>query len=187
MFYYQEMSRIGKLPVVIPEGVEVKQEWNIIVVKWPKGSLEQALPEWVKINIEESTLNVTIVSEEYKNFWWLTRSLIFNMVEGVTKGYEKKLQVIGVGYTAQVQGQTLTLKLWLSHPVYHTIPEGITALIEKDPKWNDMVVLQWIDKQLIGEQAAKIKAYRKPEPYKWKGIRYFGEHITLKAGKTAGK
>jgi len=187
VFYYQEMSRIGKLPIAIPEWVTVKQEGSILTIAGPKGTLQQKVVEWVKIDIQDAEVKVSLVQEECKNFWGLMRSLIANMIEGVTKWYEKKLQVIGVGYSAQAQGQKLTLKLWLSHPVYHTVPDGITVSTEKDPKWNDVIVLQGIDKQLVWEQAAKIKAYRKPEPYKGKWIRYFGEHIALKAGKTAGK
>jgi len=181
------MSRIGKLPITIPEGVEVTQEGNVVTVKWPKWTLKQTIPQGVKIALSDTEIVVSIVSDEYKNFWGLVRSLLFNMVEWVTKGYEKKLQVIGVGYSAQIQGKKLILKLWLSHPVEHIIPDWIAASVGKDPKWNDMVILEGIDKQLIWEQAAKIKAYRKPEPYKGKWIRYFGEHIALKAGKTAGK
>lgn len=109
------------------------------------------------------------------------------MVVGVSKGYEKKLHVIGVGYNAKAQGQKLILSLGYSHPVEHTLPTGITATAEKDPKGNDIVTIIGIDKQLVGEQAAKIRGYRLPEPYKGKGVRYFGEHIKLKAGKTAGK
>ena len=120
-------------------------------------------------------------------FWGLTRSLVANMVEGVAKGFEKKLQVLGVGYNAKVQGRTLILNLGYSHPINHELPQGIDAVVEKDPKGNDMVVITGIDKQLVGEQAAKIRSYRKPEPYKGKGVRYFGEHIKMKAGKTASK
>ena len=181
------MSRIWKLPVVIPEGVTVTLENNVVTVKGPKGELQQSVPAGVVVTINEAEVVVTIISDEHKNLWGLMRSLIFNMVEGVTKGYEKKLQVIWVWYAAQAQGQKLTLKLGLSHPVIHEVPAGVQVSVDKDPKGNDMVVLQSIDKQLVGEQAAKIKAYRKPEPYKGKGIRYLGEHIKLKAGKTAGK
>lgn len=107
------------------------------------------------------------------------------MVVGVTTGYEKKLHVIGVGYAAKAQGKNLVLSLGYSHPVNHALPEGITASIEKDPKGSDIVTLQGIDKQLLGEHAARIRSYRKPEPYKGKGVRYVGEYIKMKAGKTA--
>lgn len=181
------MSRIGKLPIEIVEGVTVTYQDRMVTVKWPKWELQQTIPEGVNIVIEDKEVQVSIISNEYKNYWWLMRSLIFNMVEWVTKGYEKKLLVLGVGYAAQAQGQKLVLKLGLSHPVEHMVPSGVTISTEKDAKGNDIVILQGIDKQLVGEQAAKIKAYRKPEPYKGKGIRYLGEHISLKAGKTASK
>lgn len=180
------MSRIGKLPIAIPEGVTISQTDAGVVVKWPKGELTQVIPEGVVLTIGDEVL-VTITSDEYKNLWGLMRTLIYNMTVWVTKGYEKKLQVLGVGYSAKAQGQKLTLNLGLSHPVYHEVPVGISVAVDKDPKGNDMVVLQGIDKQLVGEQAAKIKSYRKPEPYKGKGIRYFGEYIKIKPGKTAGK
>lgn len=180
------MSRIGKLPIVIPEGVTITQQDAVVTVKWPKGELTQSVPEGVVVTIGDEVV-VTIVADDYKNLRWLMRTLIFNMVEGVTNGFEKKLQVLGVWYSAKVQGQKIILQLGLSHPVHHEVPDGITAQVDKDPKGNDMIILQGIDKQLVGEQAAKIKAYRKPEPYKWKGIRYLGEYVKIKAGKTAGK
>lgn len=180
------MSRIGKLPIVIPEGVTISQKNDIVTVKGPKWELTQTIPTWVVVTIADEVV-VSVTSDEYKNFWGLIRTLIFNMTEGVTKGFEKKLQVIGVGYSAKAQGQKLTLNLWLSHPVLHDVPALVTVAVDKDPKGNDMVVLTSIDKQLVGEQAAKIKAYRKPEPYKGKGIRYLGEYIKIKPGKTAGK
>lgn len=180
------MSRIGKLAIVIPEGVTVSLTDAVVTVKGPKGELTQTIPEGVVVDITEEVV-VSITSDDHKNLWGLIRTLIFNMVEGVTTWFEKKLQVIGVGYSAKAQGQKLTLQLGLSHPVIHEVPATVTVTVDKDPKGNDMVVLQSIDKQLVGEQAAKIKAYRKPEPYKGKGIRYFGEYIKIKAGKTAGK
>ena len=180
------MSRIGKLPIAIPEGVAISQADDVVTVKGPKWELTQTIPAWVVITIADEVV-VSITADEHKNLWGLIRTLIFNMTEWVTKWFEKKLQVIGVWYSAKAQGQKLTLNLWLSHPVYHDVPAGVSVAVDKDPKGNDMVVLTSIDKQLVGEQAAKIKAYRKPEPYKWKGIRYFGEYIKIKPGKTAGK
>ena len=180
------MSRIGTLPITILEGVTVSQADSVVTVKGPKGELTQSIPEGVIVKIADE-VEVSITGDEHKNLWGLIRTLIFNMIEGVTNGFEKKLQVLGVGYSAKAQGQKLTLNLGLSHPVYHEAPAGISVTVDKDPQGNDMVILQGIDKQLIGEQAAKIKAYRKPEPYKGKGIRYFGEYIKIKPGKTAGK
>jgi len=180
------MSRIGKLPIVIPEWVTVSQADGVVSVKWPKWELTQRIPAGVVVAIADE-VTVSTTSDEHKNLWGLMRTLIFNMTEGVTTWFEKKLQVIGVWYSAKAQGQKLTLNLGLSHPVLHEVPDGVNVTVDKDPKGNDMVVLQSIDKQLVGEQAAKIKAYRKPEPYKGKGIRYLGEYIKIKAGKTAGK
>ena len=180
------MSRIGKLPITIPEGVTISQAASVVSVKGPKGELTQSVPYGVEIAIADEVI-VSIIADEYKNLRGLMRSLIYNMTVGVTEGYEKKLQVLGVGYSAKAQGKKLTLQLGLSHPVEHVVPDGVDVTVEKDPQGNDMVVLKSIDKQLVGEQAAKIKAYRKPEPYKGKGIRYFGEYIKIKPGKTAGK
>lgn len=180
------MSRIGKLPIIIPAWVTITQANEIITVKGPKGELTQTIPTWVIVTIWEDVI-VTISSDEHKNLWWLMRTLIFNMTEWVTNWFVKKLQVLGVWYSAKSQGQRLTLNLWLSHPVYHDVPDLVTVSVDKDPKGNDMVVLESIDKQLVWEQAAKIKAYRPPEPYKGKWIRYFGEFIKIKPGKTAGK
>ena len=143
--------------------------------------------EGVTVEQNENELVVSISSDDHKNFWGLTRSLLANMVEGVTNGFEKKLLVIGVGYSAKAQGKKLVLNLGYSHPIDHELPEGVTATVEKDPKGNDMVVVQGIDKQKVGEVAAKIRSYRKPEPYKGKGVRYSDEYVRMKAGKTATK
>jgi len=154
-------------------------------VKGPKGSLQQTLPHGVIVDIKDGSVEVSVSTSEHNNLWGLVRTLINNMVVGVTTGYEKKLHVIGVGYAAKAQGKNLVLSLGYSHPVNHALPEGITASIEKDPKGSDIVTLQGIDKQLLGEHAARIRSYRKPEPYKGKGVRYVGEYIKMKAGKTA--
>ncbi len=181
------MSRIGKLPVVIPEGVTVTIADGIVAVKWPKGELSQSITPWVTVVQKENEVHVSIEDNQYKAFWGLMRALINNMVVWVTDGYEIKLQVIGVWYTAKTQGQKLLLGLWYSHPIEHELPPIITAVVDKDPKGNDMVILTSIDKQLVWEHAAKIRSYRKPEPYKWKWVRYFGEQIKMKAWKTATK
>ncbi len=183
------MSRIGKKPIVIPDGVEVNldQQSNYIRVKWPKGELEFRWPQGVIVTKEENIIKVNIEDEIYKNLWWLVRTLINNMVEGVTKWFEKKLLVVWVGYSAKVQWDKLILNLGYSHPIEYKIPEGIKISTEKDQKWNDIIVVSWIDKQLVGQVAAVIRSFRKPEPYKGKWIRYIDEVIKLKAGKQAKK
>ena len=183
------MSRIGKKPVLIPEGVniELKSDERYIKVKWPKWELEYKWPEWVIVSLEDNKILVNIEDEDYKNLWWLVRTLINNMIEWVTKGFQKKLVVVGVWYNAKVQWNKLVLNLWYSHPVEYEIPEGISITTEKDTKWNDVIVVSWIDKQLVGQTAAVIRSFRKPEPYKGKWIRYIDEVIKLKAGKQAKK
>ncbi|USN55995.1 MAG: 50S ribosomal protein L6 [Candidatus Peribacteria bacterium] len=162
------MSRIGKLPIDLTDGATVAIAGSSIKVTGPKGSLDLTLLEGVFVRQEENQILVSIEDDKSLAYWGLTRSLLANMVEGVTKGFSKKLQVLGVGYNAKVQGKTLVLNLGYSHPINHSLPQGIDATVEKDPKGNDMVVLSGIDKQLVGEQAAKIRGYRKPEPYKGK-------------------
>jgi len=179
------MSRIWKLPVPIVDGVTVDIKDSTVSVKGPKGELSYTYLEWVQVKVQGSDVIVTIDADEYKNLRGLTRTLISNMVEWVTNGFEKKLLVLWVWYAAKVQGKMLELKLGYSHPIHHPLPEGITADIEQDPKGETVVVISGIDKQLVGEQAAKIRSYRKPEPYKGKWVRYLWEFIQMKAGKTA--
>jgi len=181
------MSRIGKLPITIPAGAEMNFADGIATAKGPKGTLTYTLPEGVRVQKEESQLIVSIVSEEYKNMRGLVRTLLSNMVIGVTTGYEKKLHVLGVGYNAKLQGKKLILNLGYSHPIEYDLPEIVSASIEKDAKGADIVTLHSCDKQLVGEIAAKLRVLRLPEPYKGKGVRYFGEYVKQKAGKTAGK
>lgn len=181
------MSRIGKSPITIPAGVEVTYQDSVVSVKWPKGSLSYTHLDAVGVNIEDNVITVELLDPSKKNMWGLTRTLIANMIEGVDKWFEKKLHVIGVGYNVKAQWSKLTLNLGYSHPIEYTLPETVAAAVDKDPKWNDIVTLTSPNKQLVGEVAAKIKAMRKPEPYKWKGVRYFGERIKMKAGKTAVK
>lgn len=137
--------------------------------------------------ITENELVVSIEDDSKKNLWGLSRTLIANMVEGVSNGYEKKLHILGVGYSAKMQGNTIQLALGFSHPVVFNLPSDVTASVDKDPKGNDIITLISINKESIGETAAKIRKLRAPEPYKGKGIRYFGEQIKLKAGKAAKK
>lgn len=181
------MSRIWKLPIVIPEWVEVKIQDRKVDVKWPKGELSRELAQGVKISQKDNTLIVEIDSDEIKNLWGLSRTLVANMIEWVVSGFEKKLLILWVGYNAKVQGQQLVLNLGYSHPINFDIPSGISMAMEKDPKWNEVIAISWTDKQLVGQIAAKVRWFRAPEVYKGKWIRYIDEVIKLKAGKTAKK
>ncbi|KPU26773.1 50S ribosomal protein L6 [Caloranaerobacter sp. TR13] len=177
------MSRIGLKPIAIPAGVEVKlSDNNYIVVKGPKGQLEQQLHRDMKINIENNEITVVRPTEnkKHKSLHGLTRTLIANMIEGVTKGYSKTLEIVGVGYRAQKQGNKLVLNLGFSHPVEMEAPEGI----EIEVPANNKIIVKGIDKQKVGNYAAVIRELKKPEPYKGKGIRYEGEIIRRKEGKT---
>jgi len=178
------MSRIGKMPVAIPAGVTVDlAEGNLITVKGPKGTLQRKLVDDMNIAIEAGEVIVTRPSDlkRHKSLHGLTRTLIANMVEGVTNGYKKVLEIQGVGYRAAKAGDKLTLSLGYSHPVEMTDPEGITSSVEAN-----RITVEGIDKEKVGQFAAEIRIKRPPEPYKGKGIRYQGEHVRRKAGK-AGK
>lgn len=185
------MSRIGKLPIQLPDKVEVNIKSNKITVKWPKWELSYEFLPQVNVELVEEDWKkqvvVKLIDANYPNFWGLTRALIANMVEWVSNWFKKELLVIGVGYNAKLQWKKLVLNLWYSHPVEYEIPSDVQIKIEKWPKWEDMIVIEWIDKQRVGEIAAKIRSFRQPEPYKGKGIRYKDEIIKLKAWKTAKK
>lgn len=177
------MSRIGKKPVAIPAGVEVKvDENNLVTVKGPKGELQGQISKLVKVEMKEDGLEVTRDSDERtaRSQHGLARTLIANMVEGVSQGFERKLVMEGVGYRAEKKGNTLVMQLGYSHPVEMEDPEGITT---ETPDATTILV-KGIDKSLVGNYAANIRAWRAPEPYKGKGIRYDGEHIRRKEGKT---
>lgn len=177
------MSRIGLKPIDVPAGVEIKiEENNLVKVKGPKGELSEKIDVSMKINVNENVITVERPTEnkKHKSLHGLSRTLIANMIEGVTKGYEKKLEIVGVGYRAQKQGKKLVLNLGFSHPVEMEDPEGITV---EAPNQTELVV-KGISKQLVGNYAAKIRAWREPEPYKGKGIRYAGERVRRKEGKT---
>ena len=176
------MSRIGKLPVAIPSGVKISLDGNMMTVTGPKGSLSQPLHERMTIAVETDQIKVSRPSESKQDsaLHGLTRALINNMVMGVTAGFKKDLEINGVGYRAEISGKTLTLSLGYSHPVVYELPEGISVEIEKQTKLS----VSGIDKQLVGSAAAKIRSFRKPEPYKGKGIKYADERIMRKAGKT---
>jgi large subunit ribosomal protein L6 len=177
------MSRIGKKPIEIPEGVTVDLGPGRVSVKGPKGELSEAVSTEMKVELQDGTLTVERPTDrgEHRATHGLTRSLIANMVDGVTNGYEKRLEIQGVGYRARLQGKQLELAVGYSHPVSITPPEGIEFEVPQPTE----VVVRGIDKQLVGEIAARIRKQRPPEPYKGKGIRYAGEHVRRKVGKRA--
>lgn len=177
------MSRIGRKPITVPAGVEVKVDGaNVVTVKGPKGTLTQAIHPNMTIEVTGAEINVTRPNDEKENraLHGLSRTLIANMVEGVTKGYEKKLEVNGVGYRVAKEGKKLVMNLGYSHPVVMTEIDGVTF---ETPDANTIFV-KGIDKQLVGQIAAQVREKRPPEPYKGKGIKYADEHIRRKAGKT---
>lgn len=182
------MSRIGKLPIIIPSGVIVeKRPENVIYVKGPKGELSLPIRENIKVEIADGKVTLTRSSEQKldRSLHGLSRTLIANMVLGVTKGFSKQLEIQGVGYRASLQGSKLVLALGYSHPIEFVPPQGITISIDAEKK--NILTISGTNKQTIGEVAAKIRSYRKPEPYKGKGIRYVGEVVVRKAGKAASK
>jgi large subunit ribosomal protein L6 len=177
------MSRIGRKPIILPDGVSVELAPGRVSVKGPKGELEQTISPEMTIEREDGTLTVQRPTDrgEHRALHGLTRSLIANMVEGVTDGYEKRLEIQGVGYRAQLKGSTLELALGFSHPVSVQAPEGIEFEVPQATE----IVVRGIDKQLVGQVAADIRKRRPPEPYKGKGIRYRGEYVARKVGKRA--
>ncbi len=180
------MSRIGRLPIDIPAGVEVKiEEGNKVTVKGPKGTLEKCLPVEMTIKVEDNQVVVTRPNDlkKMKSLHGLTRSLIANMITGVSEGYEKKLEINGVGYRAQKKGKEITFNLGFSHPVVMTDPEGIETVMEGQ----NVIIVKGIDKEKVGQYAAEIRELRKPEPYKGKGIKYADEVIRRKVGKSGAK
>ena len=184
------MSRIGKAPISLPDKVEVSvSNGNLVTVKGPKGTLTQQIDPDLKVSVEDGTLSVTRPTDQkrHRSVHGLYRSLIANMVEGVTNGYTKEMELIGVGYRADNTGQLLTLTLGYSHPIMFALPEEVKVETISQKGKPPVVKLTSIDKQLLGQTAAKIRAFRKPEPYKGKGIRFKGEEVRRKAGKTAAK
>jgi large subunit ribosomal protein L6 len=177
------MSRIGRQPVTIPDGVSVDVKPDAVTVKGPKGELSQHVSREMKVSVDDGTLTVERPTDrgEHRALHGLTRSLIANMVEGVTDGFERRLEIQGVGYRAQLKGKALELALGYSHPVGMPAPEGIEFEVPQPTE----IVVRGIDKQLVGETAARIRKSRPPEPYKGKGIRYAGEQVTRKVGKRA--
>ncbi len=177
------MSRVGKKPIGLPEGVEVKINKGTVEVTGPKGNLSGEVNQDIKLDIKDGQLTVSRPNDSkyYKSLHGLYRSLLNNMVEGVTKGFEKKLEIVGVGYKAEMSKGRLSLQLGYSHPIVFLPPEGVEVVVA-DPT---NISVRGIDKHLVGQVAAKIRSFRPPEPYKGKGIKYVGEYIRRKAGKTA--
>lgn len=178
------MSRIGRLPIPVPENVEIKFEDGMIRVKGPKGELSAPISDEMIIEQEKGQLVVKRPSDSirHRSLHGLTRSVINNLVQGVTQGFSKSLEIIGVGYKAEKRASGVVLNLGFSHPIYFVPPKGVTVDVPAPTK----VVVSGIDKVLVGQVAAKIRSFRPPEPYKGKGVRYEGEEVRRKAGKTAG-
>ena len=177
------MSRVGQAPITVPSGVEVRLSGNDVSVKGPKGQLDRQLPKGIAIEQSDGELKVTRSDESntQKALHGLARSLVANMILGVTEGYEKRLEIHGVGYRAQKQGNDLELSVGFSHVVRKAAPSGIEFEVPQPTR----ITVRGIDKELVGQTAAEIRAIKKPEPYKAKGIRYEGEHVRRKAGKAA--
>lgn len=184
------MSRIGSAIIDLPKGVTIDvNKSNLVTVKGPKGELKQQIDPDLSLEINDGTVQVTRPTDQkrHRSVHGLYRSLVNNMIEGVTEGFVKELELVGVGYRASNTGQLLELTLGYSHPIYFLLPDEVKVETITEKGKNPIVKIESIDKQLIGQVAAKIRAFRKPEPYKGKGIRFKGEQIRTKAGKTAAK
>ena len=177
-----EMSRIGKQPIALPAGVKVEVKDGWVSVKGKGGALQRPLLEGVLVDVTDARVTVTRTSDDKRSrsYHGLMRTLVANMVEGVSKGFEKKLEIVGIGYRSELKGSSLALYLGYSHPIDFPLPKGISAEVEKQT----LVTIKGIDKELVGQTAAKIRDLRKPDPYKGKGVRYAGEVLRKKAGKT---
>lgn len=182
------MSRIGKLPINLPKGVSVEiNDSNVISVKGPLGELKQNIAKDIKVEVENNSIIVTRPSESkiHKSLHGLTRALIANMVTGVSEGFKKELELVGVGFQAQAKGQLLEMSLGYSHDIILELPEEVKVETKTERRSNPIITLTCTDKQLIGHVAAKIRSLRPPEPYKGKGIKFVGEQLRRKAGKSA--
>jgi large subunit ribosomal protein L6 len=179
------MSRVGKLPIHLPPGVTVDHRDGRITVRGPKGTMERVIHPKVQVTINSDAITVAPrdLSREARALWGLTRALLNNMVVGVTQGFQKELEIVGIGYRVEQKGNTLLFSLGYSHPIEFELPKGIEAKVDKQTR----ITLQGIDKELVGQTAAKVREFRRPEPYKGKGIRYLGEAIRHKVGKGGGK
>ncbi|MDR1114651.1 MAG: 50S ribosomal protein L6 [Tannerella sp.] len=183
------MSRIGKLPIQIPAGVTITQKDGIVTVKGPKGELSQAVNPDIKVNVNDGVLTVERPTDErhHRALHGLYRALINNMVVGVSGGYKKELELVGVGYRASSTGQLLELSLGYTHNIYLELPAEIKIETKSERNKSPLIILESADKQLLGQVCAKIRSFRKPEPYKGKGIKFVGEVIRRKSGKSAAK
>ncbi|MCK9342597.1 MAG: 50S ribosomal protein L6 [Massilibacteroides sp.] len=183
------MSRIGKLPISVPAGVTVSVKDEVVTVKGTKGELTQKVDSRIKVSVKDDSVELSRGSEakEEKALHGLYRSLINNMIIGVSIGYKKELELVGVGYRASNQGQVLDLSLGFTHNIYLMLPAEVKIETKSERNKNPLILLESCDKQLLGQVCAKIRAFRKPEPYKGKGVRYVGEEIRRKSGKAAGK
>ena len=181
------MSRIGKAPIQIPAGVSIQVKDNVVVVKGPKGELSQAVNPDIEVKVEEGVVTLTRPSDnrEHRAMHGLYRALINNMVIGVSEGYKKEMELVGVGYRATSTGQVLELALGFSHAIYIKMPKEIKVEAKTERNKNPLIILESADKQLLGQVCAKIRSLRKPEPYKGKGIKFVGEVIRRKSGKSA--
>ena len=182
------MSRIGKAPIEIPAGVTVTVNGNTVTVKGPKGELTQTVNPDIKVEAADSHIHVTRPSDdrEHRSLHGLYRALIHNLVVGVSTGYRKELELVGVGYRANADGQVLELALGFSHAIYLKLPKEVKLETKSERNKNPLIILESDDKQLLGQVCAKIRSFRKPEPYKGKGIKFVGEVIRRKSGKSAG-
>ena len=182
------MSRIGKLPIAIPAGVTVTVKDNVVSVKGPKGEMAQTITGGIAVNVEDAQIIVTRPNDEKasRSLHGLYRALINNMVTGVSVGYKKELELVGVGYRAENNGQVLKLSLGFSHDIYVKLPKEVKLETKSERNKNPLILLESCDKELLGLICAKIRTFRKPEPYKGKGIKFVGEYIRRKSGKSAG-
>ncbi len=178
------MSRIGKQPIPVPEGVEVHMEGEVLRVKGPRGVLEHRIPRNIRVDLEGNLIRVLRENDQrqVRALHGLTRTLVANMVTGVTAGFRKALEVVGVGYRAEVVDGVLQMSLGYSHPVRYQIPQGISVTVER----NVIITVEGIDKQRVGQVAAEIRAFRRPDVYKGKGVKYVGEKVRKKVGKGSG-
>ncbi len=181
------MSRIGKAPIVIPAGVTVQVKDNVVTVKGPKGELSQEINTDITVNVEDGHVVLTRPSDErtHRAMHGLYRALVHNMVVGVSEGYKKEMELVGVGYRAAATGQVLELALGYSHAIYIKLPKEVKVEAKTERNKNPLIILESSDKQLLGQVCAKIRSLRKPEPYKGKGIKFVGEIIRRKSGKSA--
>jgi large subunit ribosomal protein L6 len=178
------MSRIGKKPIAIPKGVTVKIEGNTVLVKGPKGKLDTALPAGIKVEQKDGNIVAIRENDSQAAVHGLARALVNNAVEGVTKGWTRDLEIVGIGYRAEMKGKTVVFSLGYSHPIEYPLPTGVDAVV--DPK-QTKISLTGIDRQKVGQVAAEMRALRPPDPYKNKGVRYAGERLKKKVGKTGAK